>query len=37
VHRGTRDGSERGIVCAERHDAIMGAVDPRPDLVTFPT
>jgi hypothetical protein len=23
-HRGTHDGAERGLVCAECHDAVMG-------------
>ena len=25
THRGTHDGSEAGLVCAQCHDAIMGA------------
>jgi hypothetical protein len=36
VHRGTHDGSERGIVCTEHQDAIMGPVDPSPDRPSFP-
>jgi hypothetical protein len=36
VHHGTHDGSERGIVCTEHQDAIMGPVDPSPDRPSFP-
>jgi hypothetical protein len=36
VHRGTHDGSERGIICTEHQDAIMGPVDPVPGRPTFP-
>lgn len=36
VHRGTHDGSERGIVCTEHQDAIMGYVDRAPDRPSFP-
>jgi hypothetical protein len=28
AHRGTHDGRERGFVCTECHDAIMGAYEP---------
>ena len=27
AHRGTHDGQERGFVCAECHDGIMGRYD----------
>jgi hypothetical protein len=36
LHRGTHDGSERGIVCTEHQDAIMGPVDPVPGSTSFP-
>ena len=28
-HRGTHDGSERGFVCRECQDAVMGLIEPR--------
>jgi hypothetical protein len=27
LHRGTHDGSERGFVCADCHDAVMGSYE----------
>lgn len=35
IHRGTHDGAERGFVCGECHDAIMGAYEQRPGTVVF--
>jgi len=35
VHRGTHDGSERGFVCMECHDAIMGNYEPREGGMIF--
>ena len=28
VHRGTHDGQERGFVCSNCHDGIMGSYEP---------
>lgn len=36
AHRGTHDGQERGFVCNQCHDAIMGRYAPQPGLVTYP-
>lgn len=36
AHRGTHDGQERGLVCTDCHDAIMGRYDPTPGLAVFP-
>ncbi len=35
VHRGTHDGEERGLVCAQCHDAIVGSYEPRSGLAVF--
>jgi hypothetical protein len=35
AHRGTHDGQERGFVCSECHDAIMGAYEPIEGVPTF--
>jgi hypothetical protein len=35
LHRGTHDGQERGLVCSQCHDGIMGSYDQRPDLAIF--
>jgi len=35
AHRGTHDGQERGFECAQCHDAIMGAYEPRPGMKVF--
>jgi len=34
-HQGTHDGEERGVVCRECHDAIIGYVSPRPGQPVF--
>ena len=36
IHRGTHDGFERGIVCSEHHDAIVGAYELGPPAPAFP-
>jgi hypothetical protein len=36
AHRGTHDGQERGLVCAQCHDAIMGHYEAIPDRRVFP-
>lgn len=33
-HRGTHDGQERGFVCEEHHDAIMGLLELAAGTVT---
>ena len=30
IHRGTHDGEERGFVCSQCHDAVMGRYEPSP-------
>ena len=35
VHRGTHDGQERGFVCSQCHDGIMGRYDETPGAVVF--
>jgi hypothetical protein len=35
IHRGTHDGQERGFVCSDCNDAIMGIYEPRPDALIF--
>lgn len=35
VHRGTHDGQERGFVCAQCDDAIMGSNDQRAGMIVF--
>ena len=35
IHRGTHDGQERGLVCSECDDAIVGAYEPVPGMVVF--
>jgi hypothetical protein len=32
VHRGTHDGEERGLVCTQCRDAIMGHYEAKPGL-----
>ena len=34
-HRGTHDGQERGFVCSECHDGVMGSYDVRAGLPVF--
>ena len=34
-HRGTHDGQERGFVCSQCHDGIMGNYDLRPHAAVF--
>jgi len=34
-HRGTHDGQERGFVCSDCHDAIMGRYEPAAGTFTF--
>ncbi|MCE9547798.1 MAG: hypothetical protein K8T25_20185 [Planctomycetia bacterium] len=36
VHRGTHDGEERGWVCSQCHDAIIGSYERRQGMVVFP-
>ena len=36
-HRGTHDGQERGLVCRECHDAIMGRFEPAAGIPFFPS
>jgi hypothetical protein len=36
IHRGTHDGEERGLVCFECKDAIVGAYEKRPGVAVFP-
>jgi hypothetical protein len=36
VHRGTHDGQERGFVCHQCKDGIMGNYDPTPGGTVFP-
>lgn len=35
AHRGTHDGQERGFVCSDCHDAIMGRYEPAGDAPIF--
>ena len=35
IHRGTHDGQERGFVCAQCHDGIMGRYDQTPGGCVF--
>jgi hypothetical protein len=35
IHRGTHDGQERGFVCSQCHDGIMGRYDEIPGAVVF--
>jgi hypothetical protein len=35
VHRGTHDGSERGLVCSQCHDALMGTYEQRTGQAVF--
>jgi hypothetical protein len=37
VHRGTHDGSERGVECTEHWDAIMGSYEVMESWVVFPS
>jgi len=34
-HRGTHDGQERGFVCSDCHDAIMGRYEPSSGVTVF--
>ena len=34
-HRGTHDGQERGFVCSDCHDAIMGSYEPVVGIAVF--
>ena len=36
AHRGTHDGAERGLVCAQCHDAIVGSYEARAGGRVFP-
>ncbi|ABF42227.1 hypothetical protein Acid345_3226 [Candidatus Koribacter versatilis Ellin345] len=36
-HRGTHDGSERGLVCNEHWDAVMGVYEPQAGTAVYPT
>lgn len=36
THLGTHNGAERGFVCGECHDGIMGAYEQRGGIVVFP-
>jgi hypothetical protein len=35
IHRGTHDGSERGLVCAQCHDALMGSFERQLGQAVF--
>ena len=35
AHRGTHDGEERGFVCNQCHDAIIGSYEPKAGIPTF--
>ena len=35
LHRGTHDGQERGFVCSQCHDGIMGIYEPAQGGVVF--
>ena len=35
AHRGTHDGQERGLVCGQCHDAIVGRYEPAPGTRVF--
>ena len=35
LHRGTHDGQERGFVCSQCHDGIMGRYEQTPGVVAF--
>jgi len=37
VHRGTFDGEERGLVCNNCHDAVVGTYDKKPGHPEFPS
>ena len=34
-HRGTHDGQERGLVCTQCNDAVMGLYEPVPGRLIF--
>ena len=34
-HRGTHDGQERGLVCTQCHDAVVGLYEPVEGKVVF--
>jgi hypothetical protein len=34
-HLGIRDGAERGFVCSQCQDAIMGRYEPMPGIISF--
>jgi hypothetical protein len=35
AHRGTHDGEERGLVCSQCHDAVMGRYEPTAGVPVF--
>jgi len=35
VHRGTHDGQERGFVCSQCHDGVIGNYDLTPGAAVF--
>ncbi len=35
LHRGTHDGEERGFVCSQCHDGIMGRYEHAPGVMIF--
>lgn len=35
AHRGTHDGQERGFVCSQCQDGIMGRYEPAPGAIVF--
>jgi hypothetical protein len=35
VHRGTHDGQERGLVCMQCHDGLMGGYEATPRSIIF--
>ena len=35
AHRGTHDGEERGFVCHECWDAVIGSYEPKPGMLIF--
>jgi hypothetical protein len=35
AHRGTHDGQERGFICNQCHDAVIGIYEPMPGFPIF--
>lgn len=35
AHRGTHDGSERGFVCSQCHDGVIGSYEPLAGVPAF--